>query len=69
MPRVIDLVVEAIIQAGIDHAFCLPGGYTQFLIDGLYQHRDKINVIVSLNFLFRTYQRKFRKIALLPRGL
>ncbi len=47
MPRVIDLVVEAIIQAGIDHAFCLPGGYTQFLVDGLYQHRDKINVIVS----------------------
>ena len=47
MPRVIDLVVEAIIQAGIDHAFCLPGGFTQFLIDGLYQRRDKINVIVT----------------------
>ena len=47
MPRVIDLVIEAIIQAGIDHAFCLPGGVTQFLIDGLYQHRDKINVIVT----------------------
>ncbi|TFG14944.1 MAG: thiamine pyrophosphate-binding protein [Promethearchaeota archaeon] len=47
MARVIDMVVDAIIQAGIDHAFCLPGGYTQFLIDGLYQHRDKMNVIVS----------------------
>jgi acetolactate synthase-1/2/3 large subunit len=47
MPRVIDLVVDAIIQAGIDHAFCLPGGYTQFLIDGLYKHRDKMNVIVT----------------------
>jgi acetolactate synthase-1/2/3 large subunit len=47
MPRVIDLVVEAITQAGIDHAFCLPGGYTQFLIEALYQNRDKINVIVT----------------------
>jgi len=47
MPRVIDLVVDAITQAGIDHAFCLPGGYTQFLIEALYQHSDKINVIVT----------------------
>ena len=47
MPRVIDLVVEVITQAGIDHAFCLPGGYTQFLIEALYQNKDKINVIVT----------------------
>jgi acetolactate synthase-1/2/3 large subunit len=47
MARVIDMVVEAIIQAGIDHAFCLPGGDTQFLIDSLYQRRDKMNVVVT----------------------
>jgi len=30
MPRVIDLVVEAITQAGMDHAFCLPGVILNF---------------------------------------
>ncbi|MBD3255105.1 MAG: hypothetical protein GF383_08420 [Candidatus Lokiarchaeota archaeon] len=47
MPRVIDLTVDAIIEAGIDHAFCLPGGVTQFLIEGLHKRKDEMNVIVA----------------------
>ena len=47
MPRVIDLVVDTIIEAGIDYAFGLPGGVTPFLMEALYKRKDKIRTITA----------------------
>ncbi|MGV9171233.1 MAG: thiamine pyrophosphate-binding protein [Promethearchaeia archaeon] len=35
MPRAIDLVCDILVDSGIDKVFQVPGGYTQFLIDGI----------------------------------
>ncbi len=47
MPRVIDLVIDNIIEAGIDYAFGLPGGISSFFLSTLYQRKDKIRTIIA----------------------
>jgi acetolactate synthase-1/2/3 large subunit len=47
VPRVIELVVDTIIEAGIDHAFGLPGGITPFVMEELYKRDDKIRTITA----------------------
>jgi acetolactate synthase-1/2/3 large subunit len=47
MPRVIDLVIDTVIEAGIDHAFGLPGGVTPFLLQAFYQRKDEIRTIIA----------------------
>ena len=42
MPRVMDLVIDTIIEAGIDHVFGVPGGLSSFLLQAFYQRKDKI---------------------------
>ncbi|MHA1725294.1 MAG: thiamine pyrophosphate-binding protein [Promethearchaeota archaeon] len=47
MPRVIDLVADILIDAGIDHAFGLPGGVTQFMMEGCFKKGDKMKTITA----------------------
>jgi acetolactate synthase-1/2/3 large subunit len=47
MPRVMDLVIDTLVEAGIDHAFGLPGGVTPFFLSALYQRKDEIRTIIA----------------------
>lgn len=47
MPRVIDLVADILLEAGIDHAFGIPGGVTQFMMEGCYKKGDKLKTITA----------------------
>ncbi len=42
-------IVEIILQAGIDHIFTIPGGGMFYIFSALYDHQDKIKVIVTRN--------------------
>lgn len=39
-------IVEVLLEAGIDHAFCLPGGPVRPLLDVLYDYKDQFRVIL-----------------------
>ena len=47
MPKTTDLVVDTLVQAGIDHVFGMPGGATIFLYDALVDRQDKIRTVLS----------------------
>jgi acetolactate synthase-1/2/3 large subunit len=47
MPRVIDMVVDMVAEAGIDHVFGLPGGVTPFLLEEFYKRKDKFTTIIA----------------------
>ncbi len=47
MVSVIKLMVDILIEAGIDHAFGIPGGVTPFLFEELYKRKEKIRTIVA----------------------
>ncbi|MBN2538568.1 MAG: thiamine pyrophosphate-binding protein, partial [Deltaproteobacteria bacterium] len=43
----INVVVENLIEAGIDHVFGIPGGAALLLYDALYQHKDEIRSVLA----------------------
>ena len=47
MPRVIDMIVDMVAQAGIDHVFGLPGGVTPFLMEEFYKRKDDFTTIIT----------------------
>jgi acetolactate synthase-1/2/3 large subunit len=47
MQKVTDVVVDTLVQAGIDHVFGMPGGATIFLYDALADRKDKIRTVLS----------------------
>jgi acetolactate synthase-1/2/3 large subunit len=47
MRKTTELVVDTLIQAGIDHVFGMPGGATIFLYDALADRKDKIRTVLS----------------------
>lgn len=42
-----ELVLDLLVQAGIDHVFGMPGGATIFLYDGLVDRQDKIRTVLA----------------------
>ena len=47
MKKVTEVVVDTLVQAGIDHVFGMPGGATIFLYDALADRRDEIRTVLS----------------------
>jgi acetolactate synthase-1/2/3 large subunit len=47
MQKTTELVVDTLVQAGIDHVFGMPGGATIFLYDALADRKDKIRTVLS----------------------
>ncbi len=46
MKKTTDVVVETLVQAGIDHVFGMPGGATIFLYDALVDRQDEIRTVL-----------------------
>ncbi len=46
MQKVTDLVVDTLVQAGIDHVFGMPGGATIFLYDAIADRQDEIRAVL-----------------------
>jgi acetolactate synthase-1/2/3 large subunit len=44
-----DKIIETMIEAGIDHVFTMPGGGMSRIFSALYDHRDKVKVILVRN--------------------
>ncbi|TFG06329.1 MAG: thiamine pyrophosphate-binding protein [Promethearchaeota archaeon] len=70
MPRVIDSVVDTIIDAGIDYVFGLPGGVSGFILEEFYKRSDQINTIIarhenSASIMADMYGRMTRKPGIL----
>ncbi len=49
MPKISQVIVETLIEAGIDHIFTLPGGAMLQLLPSLYDYKDKIKVVLTRN--------------------
>ena len=49
MRSVSDKIIETMTEAGIDHVFTIPGGGMGRIFSALYDHRDKIKVILTRN--------------------
>src|SRR4030042_5978132 len=49
MGSVSQKIVETIIEAGIDHVFTMPGGGMNRIFSALYDHRDRIKVVLVRN--------------------
>jgi len=47
MPKTTDLVIETLVEAGIDHVFGMPGGATILLYDSLVNYKDKIRTVLA----------------------
>jgi acetolactate synthase-1/2/3 large subunit len=47
MQKTTDVVVDTLVQAGIDHVFGMPGGATIFLYDALADRQDEIRTVLS----------------------
>ena len=47
MTRANEKIADALIEAGIDHAFGIPGGSTFSVFDALYDRQDKVKVILT----------------------
>jgi acetolactate synthase-1/2/3 large subunit len=47
MQKATDVVVDTLVQAGIDHVFGMPGGATIFLFDALADRQDEIRTVLS----------------------
>lgn len=43
----INVAVETLIEAGIDHVFGMPGGAALLLYDALFEHRDRIRSVLA----------------------
>ncbi len=46
MQKTTDLVVDTLVQAGIDHVFGMPGGATIFLYDAIADRQDEIRAVL-----------------------
>lgn len=46
MPKTTDVVLDILIDAGIDHVFGMPGGAALFLYDALVDKQDKIRTVL-----------------------
>ena len=49
MSNVPELIANVIVDSKITHAFVYPGGSTIPIINALYEHRDKIRVVLARN--------------------
>ena len=49
MGSVSDKIIETMAEAGIDHVFTMPGGGMSRIFSSLYDHRDKIKIILVRN--------------------
>lgn len=49
MAKAPELIANIIVESGITHAFVYPGGSTIPVINALYEHRDKLNVVLTRN--------------------
>jgi acetolactate synthase-1/2/3 large subunit len=47
MPKATEVVVDILIDAGIDHVFGMPGGATLFLYDALFDRQDKVRTVLA----------------------
>ena len=47
MPKATEVVVDILIDAGIDHIFGMPGGATLFLYDALFDRQDRIRTVLA----------------------
>ncbi|MFC2045872.1 thiamine pyrophosphate-binding protein [Chloroflexota bacterium] len=46
MAKACEKIVDVLIEAGIDHIFGIPGGGTMPIWDALYEHQDKIKIVL-----------------------
>ncbi|RJP16116.1 MAG: thiamine pyrophosphate-binding protein [Candidatus Abyssobacteria bacterium SURF_5] len=47
MPKTTEIIIDILVDAGIDHVFGMPGGATLFLYDALFDRQDKIRTILA----------------------
>ncbi len=47
MVSVLKLMVDVLVEAGIDHAFGIPGGISMFLFEEIYKRKEQIKTIVA----------------------
>ena len=47
MVSVLKLMVDVLVEAGIDHAFSIPGGISMFLFEDMYKRKEQIKTIVA----------------------
>ena len=49
MAKTRDLVIDTLIDAGVEYAFGMPGGSNMFLFDPLFDRKDKIQTVLVRN--------------------
>ena len=47
-----EIMVDILIEAGIDHVFGMPGGSAMFLFDALFDRRDRIRTVLARHEAF-----------------